>query len=205
MRKCQFTTVVKKTNIHRTISFHIFTAEPPTTSEFWYLLQKGHLTSRVMRVLESFKLCLTTSFITHSFPRLWINKQTPHSYREFNPEELTKRLHRSSKDVLAAFCVRRSPVRSEVWFCTSTNLRISRSPTCPLPADSELRFWVCRGVESCAQWDLDHMERLGAVGHLWHKGPCGRRMYYVSHYALLHWGTPTVCPYMWLVSVEKGA
>lgn len=136
-----------------------------------------NLTSRVMRVLESFKLCLTTSFITHRFPWLWINKLTPHSYREFNPEELTKWLHRS-KDVLAEFCVHRSPVWSEVWFNTSTNLSKAALQNLSFAnLSTSSWFWVAvlglsRGWKLCCV-------RFGPHGEAW-----GRQ-------------APVICRSMW--------
>lgn len=152
-------------------------------------------------MLESFKWLLTTSFITPSFPWQWINKPTPHSYREFNPEELTKWLHRS-KDVLAEFCVHQSPVRSEVCFCTSTNLSKAAPQNLSSPHLSASSWVAVLGLSR--GWKLCCV-RFGADRHLWYVGPCGRGMYYISHNALPHWGTPAVGPYIWLVSVKKGA
>lgn len=193
----------QKTNIHRTISFHIFTAEPPTTCEFWYLLQKGHLPSRVMRVLESFKLGLTTSFITHGFPRLWINKQTPHSYREFNPEELTKRLHRSSKRCPGwVLCPSKS---SSVW---SLVLYFHKSQSLSFPHLSTILNWGSGFVEGlkvvlCEIWTTWRgLAQTGTCAMKVHvAGAC-------TTFPIMHFftgGLPTVCPYIWLVSVEKGA
>lgn len=163
-----------------------------------------------MRVLGSFKWCLTSSFITQHFPWLRINKPTLHSYRELNPEQLTKRCRNGYIGPPKMFWV--SSVSIEVQFGLKSGsgvaqisvqplFRISRSTTGPFTVGCELRFWVCQGVEGCALGDLDHIERLGANGPLWHVGPCGRGMYYASHNALPHRGTPTVGPCIWSVSV----
>lgn len=162
-----------------------------------------------MRVLGSFKWCLTSSFITQRFPSLRINKPTLHSYREFNPEQLTKRCRNCYIGPPKKSWV--SSVSIQVQFGLKSGSGVAQISV-QLLFRTSFHHWTISSwlwVEvlglsrgwSCALWDLGHIERLGANGPLWHVGPCGRGMYYTSHNALPHRGTPTVGPCIWSVSV----
>lgn len=114
-------------------------------------------------------------FIHHSAFSLTTNqyKLTLHSYREFNLEELTKWCRNGY--IGPPKMVRVSSVSIKVHFGSKSSsgvpqvsvqplFRISHSTTGQFPVGSELRFWVCRGVEVvlCEIWATSR--GLGPMG-----------------------------------------